>query len=78
MGNSLFDKSVKERFVYTFGGDQIALIKDDCYILFNYKDVTNSNCTDESKDILKKELRAIDSFEVELLDKNRWLNSKNK
>ncbi|OCL85818.1 LTA synthase family protein [Arcobacter porcinus] len=78
MGNSLFDKSVKERFVYTFGGDQIALIKDDCYILFNYKDVTNSNCTDESTAILKKELRAIDSFEVELLDKNRWLNSKNK
>ncbi|OCL94163.1 LTA synthase family protein [Aliarcobacter thereius] len=78
MGNSLFDETVQNRFVYTFGGDQIALIKDNCYILFNYKNVTNSNCTDESKNILEKELRAIDSFEVELLDKNRWSNSKNR
>ncbi|OCL97528.1 Lipoteichoic acid synthase 1 [Aliarcobacter thereius] len=78
MGNSLFDETVQNRFVYTFGGDQIALIKDNCYILFNYKNVTNSNCTDESKNILEKELRAIDSFEVELLDKNLWSNSKNR
>lgn len=76
MGNSLFDESSKNRFVYTFGGDQIGLITEDCYIMFNYKDTTNSSCKDELKTKLEKELKAIDSFESYLLDKNRWLNIK--
>jgi hypothetical protein len=76
MGNSLFDDSSKNRFVYTFGGDQIGLITQDCYIMFNYKDITNSSCKDELKTKLEKELKAIDSFESYLLDKNRWLNIK--
>ncbi len=76
MGNSLFDESSKNRFVYTFGGDEIGLIKDDCYIMFNYKDITNSNCKDELKTKLEEELKAIDSFESYLLDKNKWLNIK--
>ncbi|WP_066165925.1 LTA synthase family protein [Aliarcobacter cryaerophilus] len=76
MGNSLFDESSKNRFVYTFGGDQIGLITEDCYIMFNYKDVTNSNCKDELKTKLEEELKAIDSFESYLLDKNRWINIK--
>ena len=76
MGNSLFDDSSKNRFVYTFGGDQIGLITQDCYIMFNYKDITNSSCKDELKTKLEEELKAIDSFESYLLDKNRWLNIK--
>ncbi|WP_026803840.1 LTA synthase family protein [Aliarcobacter lanthieri] len=71
MGNSLFDDSVKNRFVYTFGGDQIGFIKDDCYIMYNYKNIVNTNCEDK-KLILEKELKAIDSFEAYLLDKNKW------
>ena len=72
MGNSLFDDTVKNRFVYTFGGDQIGFIKNDCYIMYNYKDVVNTDCEDKKELELEKELKAIDSFEVELLDKNKW------
>ena len=76
MGNSLFDESSKNRFVYTFGGDQIGLIKDDCHIMFNYKDVTSTSCKDDLKFKLEEELKAIDSFESYLLDKNKWSNVK--
>ena len=40
--------------------------------MFNYKDITNSSCKDELKTKLEEELKAIDSFESYLLDKNRW------
>lgn len=76
MGNSLFDNSVKNRFVYSYGGNELAFIQDDCYILFNYKNVTSSNCKDEIKVKLEDNLKAIDSFESYLLDKNRWVNVK--
>lgn len=76
MGNSLFDNSVKNRFVYSYGGNELAFIQDDCYILFNYKNVTSSNCKDEIKVKLEENLKAIDSFESYLLDKNRWVNIK--
>ena len=76
MGNSLFDESSKKRFVYTFGGDSIGLIRDKCYILFNYKDVTNSNCKDDEIKEFEEELKAIDSFESYLLNKNKWFNIK--
>lgn len=76
MGNSLFDNSVKNRFVYSYGGNELAFIQDDCYILFNYKNVTSSNCKDEIKVKLEDNLKAIDSFESYLLDKNRWVNIK--
>ena len=76
MGNSLFDESSKNRFVYTFGGNQIGLIKDDCHIMFNYKDVTSTSCKDDLKFKLEEELKAIDSFESYLLDKNKWSNVK--
>ncbi len=77
MGNSLFDESIKERFVYSYGGNQITLIKDDCYIMFNYKTITDSNCSNEAKSKFEEELRALDSFEVFLLDNNKWFK-KNK
>lgn len=72
MGNSLFDKTVKNRFVYTYSGDEIVFITDECYIKFNYKDITSTNCNDELKIKLENELRAVDSFESYLLEKNRW------
>ena len=72
MGNSLFDNSVKNRFVYTFGGNQIGLVKDDCFIIHNYKNIVSTNCKEKKEFILEEELKAIDSFESYLLDKNRW------
>ena len=72
MGNSLFDNSVKNRFVYTFWGNQIGLVKDDCFIIHNYKNIVSTNCKEKKEFILEEELKAIDSFESYLLDKNRW------
>lgn len=72
MGNSLFDETVENRFVYTFGGDQIGYIKDDCFIMHNYKKVIDGSCKIDELQVMEKELKALDSLEVELLDKNRW------
>lgn len=75
MGNSLFDSSIKDRFVYTFGGNQIVYIKDECFIIHNYKQVVETDCKEQSKiEDMEKELKALDSVEVELLNKNRWAN----
>lgn len=74
MGNSLFDETVKNRFVYSFGGDKISFIDKQCFITYNYKNIVDSNCEDTKQEFMQKSLKAIDSFEVELLDKNIWAN----
>lgn len=74
MGNSLFDDTVNKRFVYSFGGDKILFIENECFITFNYKNVVDTNCDDKKQEFMQNSLKAIDSFEVELLDKNRWAN----
>lgn len=74
MGNSLFDETIEDRFVYFFGGDQIGYIKNDCFVISNYKSILDSNCRKEKIFDMEKELKSLDTVEVELLDKNRWAN----
>jgi phosphoglycerol transferase MdoB-like AlkP superfamily enzyme len=72
MGNSLFDSSVKNRFVYFYAGDLIGYIGKEGYIKYNFKTVVESNATQPETQKLQKELFAVDTAEAGLLKKNRW------
>lgn len=69
LGTSLFDKEIKNRFVYYFAGNMIGLIKDDGYVVHNFKNVV------EQKSISQKDidlLFAVDTAQAYLLEKNLW------
>ncbi len=72
MGNSLFDTSVKNRFVYFFAGDLIGYIGKEGYIKYNFKAIVESNATKEGKQKLQEELFAVDTAEAGLLKNNKW------
>jgi len=72
MGNSLFDPSVKNRFVYFYAGDLIGYIGKEGYIKYNFKTVVETNATKPDTQKLQKELFAVDTAEAGLLKKNRW------
>lgn len=72
MGNSLFDTSVKNRFVYFYAGDLIGYIGKEGYIKYNFKTIVESNATKEGTQKLQKELFAVDVAEAKLLEKNKW------
>lgn len=72
MGNSLFDPSVKNRFVYFYAGDLIGYIGKEGYIKYNFKTVVESNATQQETQKLQKELFAVDTAEAGLLKKNKW------
>lgn len=72
MGNSLFDTTVKNRFVYFYAGNLIGAIGKEGYIKYNFKTVVESNATKEGTQKLQKELFAVDTAEAKLLEKNKW------
>jgi len=72
MGNSLFDSSVKNRFVYFYAGDLIGYIGKEGYIKYNFKTVVESNATQQGTQKLQKALFAVDTAEAGLLKKNKW------
>lgn len=72
MGNSLFDTSVSNRFVYLFGGDQIGYISKEGYIMHNFKTVVESQGSPKAVSQMQQELFAIDSAESGLLERNKW------
>ncbi|MFA6197512.1 MAG: sulfatase-like hydrolase/transferase [Sulfurimonas sp.] len=72
MGNSLFDKEVKERFAYFFAGDLIGLVTNDGYIKYNFKNIVEQVGSDANVEKMKKLLFAVDTAEAGLLEKNRW------
>lgn len=72
MGNSLLDKSVKNRFVYFYAGDQIGFIGPEGYIRHNFKSIVETNASTENTDLLLKRLLAADTAEANLLTKNKW------
>lgn len=72
MGNSLFDPSIRKRFVYLYGGDQIGYISDNGYIMHNFNTVIETNVTQKNLPSLLRELFAVDTAEAGLLTKNRW------
>ena len=72
MGNSLFDQSVQNRFVYMFHGDEIGYVSKEGFILHNFKTVVDSNASAETLSRLKQELFAVDSAESGLLERNKW------
>jgi hypothetical protein len=72
MGNSLFDTSVKNRFVYFFAGDLIGYIGKEGYIKYNFKTVVESNATQEGTQKLQEKLFAVDTAEAGLLKNNKW------
>lgn len=72
MGNSLFDPSVKNRFVYFYAGDLIGYIGKEGYIKYNFKAIVESNATKQDTQKLQKELFAVDTAEAGLLKKNKW------
>jgi phosphoglycerol transferase MdoB-like AlkP superfamily enzyme len=72
MGNSLFDTTVKDRFVYFYAGDLIGYIGKEGYIKYNFKTVVESNATREGTQKLQKDLFAVDTAESGLLKMNKW------
>ena len=70
MGSSLFDDSLKERFVYFYAGNLIGLITNDGYLKYNFKNVVEFEGT--NKEYMKKLLFSVDTAEAQLLEKNRW------
>lgn len=72
MGNSLFDPTVKNRFVYFYAGDLIGYIGKEGYIKYNFKTIVETNATEQNTQKLQKELFAVDTAEAGLLKKNKW------
>lgn len=72
MGSSLFDKDIKNRFVYFFAGNLIGLKTDDGYIKYNYKNIVEQSASDENISQIKQLLFALDTAGANLLEKNRW------
>jgi len=72
LGNSLFDEGVKERFVLFNGGQINGLIRPDAYLMYNFKDIVETNST--NKDTLLKELKAVDTAQAYLIDTNTWFD----
>jgi len=72
MGNSLFDKDIKQRFVYFFAGNLIGLITDNGYIKYNFKDIVEEIGAKEDVQKMKELLFAVDTAEATLLEKNKW------
>jgi len=72
MGSSLFDDSIKERFVYFYAGNLIGLIMDDGYIKHNFKNIVESSVDENRSKELEKYLLSVDTAEAQLLEKNRW------
>lgn len=69
LGTSLFDKEIEDRFVYYFAGNMIGLIKNDGYVVHNFKNVV------EQKSISQEDINllfAIDTAQAYLLEKNLW------
>ncbi len=73
MGNSLFDTSISNRFVYLFGGNQIGYISEDGYIMYNFKTVVESKGSPYAVSQMQRNLFAIDSAESKLLEHNKWV-----
>jgi len=73
MGNSLFDTSVSNRFVYLFGGNQIGYISEEGYIMHNFKTVVESKGSPQAVSQMQRNLFAIDSAESKLLEQNKWV-----
>ena len=72
MSNSLFDKSISDRFVYYYSGATIGLIKDEGYLQYNFKKVVGASGEPKQQEQMKKELFAIDTMEATLIETNRW------
>ena len=70
MSNSLFDQSVKNRFVYYYSGATIGLIKEDGDLQYNFKNIVGASKKDHEQ--MKKELFAIDTMEAKLIKTNKW------
>lgn len=72
LGNSLFDEEVKNRFVLFNGGQINGYIRPHEYLMYNFKDIVETNSTHAEK--LLKELKAVDTAQSFLLEKNRWFD----
>lgn len=72
MGNSLFDKGIKDRFVYFFDGNTIGLKTDEGYIKYNFKNVVEKSIKSQKLSQMKELLFALDTLQAKLLEKNRW------
>jgi phosphoglycerol transferase MdoB-like AlkP superfamily enzyme len=70
LGNSLFDKEVKERFVLFNGGQTIGMIRPASYLIYNMKDIVETNATVPKK--LLQELKAVNTAQANLIQTNRW------
>jgi len=70
LGNSLLDEGVKERFVLFNGGQIAGLIREKDYLMYNYKDIVETNSSDPQA--LLQEFKAIDTAQSHLIQTNRW------
>jgi len=70
LGNSLFDKDVKERFVLVNAGQTASFITDESYLIYNFKNILETDS--KNVDDIFKEYKAVDTAQSYLLDKNRW------
>ena len=71
-GNSLFDKSIKKRFVYFYGGNIIGLITDDGFMKHNFKNIVEYKGEEKNRNSMKNILFSVDTAQAQLLEKNRW------
>lgn len=71
LGNSLFDKQVKERFVLFNAGQTTGIIRPKSYILYNMKNIVETNATDPKKTL--QELKAVNTAQAHLIQTNKWV-----
>jgi len=72
IGNSLFDKTAKERFAFAKRGETIALTDGNETINYNFKNFMN-NKTDAHTKHLETLLLSIDSAQANLLKTTHWM-----
>jgi len=70
LGNSLLDNNVSKRFVLFNGGQIAGLIREKDYLMYNYKDIVETNSSDPKA--LLQEFKAIDTAQSHLIQTNRW------
>lgn len=70
LGNSLFDKKIQKRSVLFNGGQMVGFIRPDSYLMYNFKDIIETNSTQPNK--LLQELKAVNTTQAHLIQTNRW------
>ena len=71
IGQSLFDKNIKERFAFVRNGDTVALAYKDSVVKYNFQNFLDSKGNNSKK--AQEVLLSVDTAQAQLLQNSRWI-----